>query len=135
MLGRLSFLHPSALEPAVGTLSDGRHWLKLMKLCVHPAYRNLVFCGMISTNANEAAIGEMQARWAVAVLTGRAEWPSPTQVDKFVRERGEFLETTKAWYTKFVRYVAYMDDLATAAGVMPELPDVAAAVGRTGGLP
>ena len=44
---------------------------------------------MITTDANEALVGEMQARWATAVLMGRVASPTEAEVADFSRKRAE----------------------------------------------
>ena len=40
-----------------------------------------VFCGMVNTNSNEAGVGEVQARYCLAALTGRIPMPSAAEVE------------------------------------------------------
>ena len=44
--------------------------LLLHRRVMHPVHPSLCFFGMLSTLGNEAAVGELQGRWACAMLTG-----------------------------------------------------------------
>ncbi len=118
----LAYIDESVLEPLKKFSPSGRRWLDLYKMILPPQHRTLVFCGLINTDANEALVGEMQARWATAMLMGKVDWPSQDVVDDFCKQREERVMEADPAYTRFVRYVPYMDDLATDIGCLPVLP-------------
>lgn len=126
LFGRLGFVADEVMAPVrrwVAGAGASRPWLRLHRQCMHPRFRNLAFCGMVAGGAaTEAGIGEMQARWAAAVLTGRAAWPWDEEVEAELARRAQFLEKAQPFFPNFVRYVQYMDELAAACGAMPDVP-------------
>eukprot|EP01065_Artemidia_motanka_P025507 TRINITY_DN3049_c0_g1_i1.p1 TRINITY_DN3049_c0_g1~~TRINITY_DN3049_c0_g1_i1.p1 ORF type:complete len:629 (+),score=190.11 TRINITY_DN3049_c0_g1_i1:65-1888(+) len=118
----MHYIDPEVLRPVQKLSPSGRQWFDLYKMLLHPTHRNFIFCGMSTTDANEALVGEMQARWATAVLTGQADWPSKSDVQEFCRKRKERIDAVDPAYTRFVRYVVYMDDLARDIGCLPKVP-------------
>lgn len=90
----------------------------LYKQFMHPRYPTLCFFSLISTLGNEAIVGEMQARWSIAALSGKMPLDLKTIQQGSLRRKKKILKT-KPQFPGFVLYVKYMDELATDLGCLP----------------
>ncbi|CAK8990937.1 Flavin-containing monooxygenase 5 (FMO 5) (Dimethylaniline monooxygenase [N-oxide-forming] 5) (Dimethylaniline oxidase 5) (Hepatic flavin-containing monooxygenase 5) (NAPDH oxidase), partial [Durusdinium trenchii] len=102
-------------------LSRSVSWLRLFKHIMYPRDPSLMFLGFITSFGNETCIGEMQARWATAVLAGLIPTPRPEVVQADLDTLEQFLARTKPSVSGFVRYVKYMDSLSEELGCKPYL--------------
>ncbi|KAJ9443816.1 putative flavin-containing monooxygenase 2 [Diplonema papillatum] len=117
----LRFLAPSVAKDIVKTSPSGQAYVNLYKMCLHPSYLTLCLCGLATTNANEALVGEMQARWTASMLRGRVRTPTPQDISTYIRERESLIHSVDPYHARFVRYVAYMDSLASDIGCLPHI--------------
>ena len=117
------FLERKVLNSVERTV-NGKEWLRLHKLTMHPEYPTLCFCGMINTNANEAGVWEMQGRYCLSVLTGNIPMPSHEEMELYCKSREARLNRMQPWYTRFIDYIRYTDELAEEIGCKPFLPEL-----------
>lgn len=89
----------------------------LYRRIMHPRFPSLCFFGLLTTLGNEAAVGELQSRWACSMLTGTAAVPC-TQ-EKMVAEaesQRRRNEKLRPLFPMFATYVKYCDTLAADLG-------------------
>ena len=96
-------------------------YLNLYKSVLAPSLPGLVFLGMVTSLGNETCVGEMQARWAVACLSGKAAVPLPSSeaMSTTCQQRVQKRESLGFAFPMFVSYVRYMDELAREIGCLP----------------
>jgi hypothetical protein len=76
--------------------------------------------GALTTLGSEACVGELQARWAVATLTGTAaQQPTADEVRERAAARAAGVERRRPLFPNFANYVPYMDELAADIGCAP----------------
>jgi len=96
-------------------------WANLYRRILSPRHPGLVFLGMFSSLGNETCVGEMQARWAIAALTGNTQTPLPSadamaeECERIQRKK----EGQHAAFPTFIAYTRYMDWLASDLGCKP----------------
>lgn len=86
---------------------------------MHPREHTLFLLGGVTTLGNEACVGEMQARWAAAVLSGAVKLPWQREIDAHCRAQEQQVVRRNARYPQFVQYLKYMDTLAEDIGCRP----------------
>jgi len=109
------FLAPELQDNLLAGASGRRH-LNAYKLIMHPSEPTLCSLGFLLTFGNESAVGEMQARWALALWRGRVRLPTAKELEVDLQKRRKGSK-----YPQFLPYVAYMDSLAADCGVAPPL--------------
>ena len=100
-------------------------WLELYKHVMHPSHPTLCVFAMVNSLGNESLVGEMQARWALAVLGGGAARPCPSRerMTLEVARRSAQVRSREPKFAAFVPYTKYCDDLAADIGCMPRALD------------
>eukprot|EP01064_Diplonema_japonicum_P009006 TRINITY_DN1647_c1_g1_i1.p1 TRINITY_DN1647_c1_g1~~TRINITY_DN1647_c1_g1_i1.p1 ORF type:complete len:595 (+),score=184.67 TRINITY_DN1647_c1_g1_i1:43-1785(+) len=119
--GTLSFMDKGVMRDVSNHTPSGKYYVNLYKMCMHPRYRTLSLCGLATTNANEALVGEMQARWQASVLLGKANQPTKEDIYKYIAERNAMIQSVDPYFPRFIRYVAYMDSFAEELGCLPDI--------------
>ena len=95
----------------------------LFNRVMHPEYPTLNVLAQLSTLGNEAAVGEMQARWITSMLgTDRGTKYHTAQMKTECLAAADKLRTQKPLFPAFVSYLKYMDKLAEDIGCTP--PDL-----------
>ena len=76
---------------------------------------------IVNSLGNESLVGELQARWALAMLSGTAKCPCPSRsrMQDAVAERSAKVRRQTPKFSGFVNYVKYCDELAGDIGCMP----------------
>jgi len=102
---------------------DGRRvpWLRLYQNMMMPDDPTLWFLGFITSFGNETCIGEMQARFATAVLAELVKSPTPQEIEENVLKLERNLDKIKPSVSGFVRYLPYMDALAERLDAKPKV--------------
>ena len=80
----------------------------------------LCFFGALTTLGNEACVGELQSRWAVAALTGKAAQALRIAEDTAASaaQRRKIADRSPL-FPQFANYVTYCDGLAQDIGCAP----------------
>jgi dimethylaniline monooxygenase (N-oxide forming) len=94
--------------------------LNLYKRVMHPALPTLCFLTQLTCFANEAALGGLQARWAIAALSG-SNGGGALLADMRLHcedRRSRFMKS-RPLFPGFVTYPKYADDLAADVGCLP----------------
>lgn len=112
------FLDPALLGSALGEASGDR--LDLYKHVFHPSLPGLAFLGMCIVAGSVIPVIEMQARWVAQVLAGAARLPPPSQMEREIQARNEWMAKVGAQPMR-VELLNYMDELARQIGVRPNL--------------
>lgn len=113
--------------PAVAGAADQQPTVRTQSLfnrIMHPEYPTLNFFSQLSTLGNEAAVGEMQARWVVSMLSGGAASNVYTlsQIRALCKQARAKLQKTRPLFPGWVAYLKYMDALASDIGCSPPNP-------------
>merc|ERR1712086_733121 len=109
-------------QPA-GTPGTNVRSICLFNRVMHPEYPTLNVLAQLSTLGNEAAVGEMQARWITSMLgTNRGSKYHTAQMKAECLAAADRLRTQKPLFPTFVSYLKYMDKLAEDIGCAP--PDL-----------
>jgi len=113
----------SAEITRTATWENGRTvpWLRLYKSCMCPSDPTLFLCGFVTSFGNETCIGELQARWASAILAGLIPAPKAEAVKSDLEVSEYFLHLSRPSISGFVRYIPYMDNLAKDLGAVPKV--------------
>ena len=91
----------------------------LSGITAHPTvisleYPTLCFLCFVDTQGNEAVVGEMQARWALSALTGRAPMPTTTVRKGYVEKRQKRFEVPDPpRFPQFVVYTKYVSAITS----------------------
>ncbi|XP_064482609.1 flavin-containing monooxygenase 5-like [Ornithodoros turicata] len=88
----------------------------------HPT---LAFVGLIDPIGAFWSVAEMQARFAVAVFTGKLSVPDTRSMLVEISQRTRRIGVKSDRYATQVRWIEYMDDLASSIGVRPNLARMA----------
>ncbi|KAH8689106.1 putative dimethylaniline monooxygenase [Talaromyces proteolyticus] len=97
--------------------------LHLYRLITPPKYSNLFFIGQFTFAATHP-VSELQARWAVGVLSGKISLPSEermeTSIQMFANKRATlFINSSR--HLAAIPMLEYMDTLASDMGINPTL--------------
>ena len=88
---------------------------------MHPRFPTLCFFGFLTSLGNEAAVGELQSRWAAATLAalpGVRRPPRAALVAACANKRS-WLQKHRPLFPGFVQYIKYCDTLAGDLGCRP----------------
>ena len=116
-----SFIDKDVLGTTVKVTPSGKQFNSLYKMCLHPKYYTLGMCGLITSNANEGLIGELQARWVANMLLGKSKFPTDSEVESYCSDRETMITQLDPAYPRFIRYLPYMDSLASEIGCLPDI--------------
>lgn len=87
----------------------------------HPT---LAILGLIQPNGPGIPVGEMQARWASAVMRGKISLPSKEKMYADIKKKDDYNRkrfTNSSRHTFQVEFIGYQDELAEEIGVKPNL--------------
>ncbi|XP_055932241.1 flavin-containing monooxygenase 5-like [Argiope bruennichi] len=110
------------LDDDIVIQEEGR--FKLYK-CMYPPHLphpTLVLVGFVLVWGPGMPVGEMQARWAASIFSGRNSLPSVEEMEKDIQKRHS---RNAKWYapndkmTIRVDFVQYLDEIATLLGAKP----------------
>ena len=95
--------------------------MALHRRIMHPEHPTLCFMGFVTCFGNEAAVGELQARWAVSELCGRSRsaLPGPAALRRERDLTRAQLRARRPLFPRFVTYIPYCDALADDIGCTP----------------
>ena len=112
-------------SPATAARPIRKSTLVLGRRVMHPRFPTLCFFGFITNLGNEAAVGELQARWAVGTLAGLRGVRRPTRdaLAAACAKKRAWLQRHKPLFPGFVQYIKYCDALATDLGCRPPRTD------------
>jgi dimethylaniline monooxygenase (N-oxide forming) len=110
------FLSQDLSDSLLVSNAEGKVHLNAYRLAMHPCEPTLCALGYLLTFGNESCVGEMQARWALAHWVGHHPLPSKEQIESDLARR-----KNRGKYPQFVPYVSYMDTLASACSVVPDV--------------
>ena len=102
---------------------DGKalQWLELYKYVMHPTHPTFCVFAIVNSLGNESLVGELQARWALTMLSGSGAGPCPSResMARSVAERSAKVRRQTPKFAGFVNYMKYCDELAGDIGCMP----------------
>lgn len=122
---KLAFaVDPKLIEPVTTNYSVGDSSIEAMTLfkrILHPEHPSLGFLGFVTCFGNEAAVGELQSRWAVSILCARARVGLPSQ--RLLQKERDLqladLKRRRPLFPRYVNYIKYCDELAYDIGCAP----------------
>ncbi len=88
---------------------------------MHPRFPTLCFFGFLTSLGNEAAVGELQSRWAAATLAALpgVRRPSRDALHVACTKKRAWLHRHRPLFPGFVQYIKYGDALAGDLGCTP----------------
>ncbi|GAB4222911.1 MAG: hypothetical protein Tsb005_16230 [Gammaproteobacteria bacterium] len=115
---QLPFFEESLLNAIDFDAEDQFQPLLLHRCMFHPKLPNLIFVGMYRGPFFTTI--ELQARWAVAVLAGKINYPTQTEMEQGIQEERKIREEVPRMQFPHGNFVEYADRLAHEIGVMPD---------------
>jgi len=100
-------------------------WLQLYKYVMHPVHPTLCVFAIVNSLGNESLVGELQARWALSVLSGKSSAagggarPDRQEMASWVERRSAKVRRSMPKFAQFVPYTKYCDELASDVGCLP----------------